>query len=88
MHFPAYAPSRIVVPSELRSEKQCVSYPAKVRSVSQSLLFTTKVRGDDGQGMRVRITIFLGLHCTSCLLLKRHCFRLQPPVACRCPDVW
>jgi hypothetical protein len=32
-----------VIPSELRSEKQHVSYPGKVSSVNQALLLTTKV---------------------------------------------
>jgi hypothetical protein len=42
MHYPAYAPSRIVILKELRREKQRVLYPTKIGSVSQALLFTTK----------------------------------------------
>jgi hypothetical protein len=43
-------PPLAVIPSELRNDKQRVSYPTKVGSVSQALLLITKFRGDDGEG--------------------------------------
>ncbi len=59
MHFPAYAPSRIVSPSELRSERQRSTYIGDLRRIRHALLFTTKFRGDDGEGMRIRNTDLL-----------------------------
>ena len=59
-----------VIPSDLRGEKQRVSYPAKVPGVSQALLLTTKVRGDDG-GDEKRAVKFINTSLTNSLVSVR-----------------
>ncbi len=62
--FPAYAPSRIVIPSELRRDKQRLTYPADLDRIRPALRVTTKFRGDDGGGRMCRNTHLLSLPCT------------------------